>query len=45
MRVPDEFVRKVDELRRSQADLPSRAEIVRRLVEKATSESVAQHAA
>jgi hypothetical protein len=32
MRVSDEFVEKIDEWRRSQADIPGRAEAIRRLV-------------
>jgi hypothetical protein len=35
MRVSDQFLRTVDEWRRCQSDLPSRAEAVRRLVELA----------
>jgi hypothetical protein len=33
MRVSPEFIRMLDEWRRKQADLPSRAESIRRLVE------------
>jgi hypothetical protein len=33
MRVSDDFFRAVDEWRRGQADLPSRAEAIRRMVE------------
>jgi hypothetical protein len=36
MRVSEEFLRMVDDWRRSQVDLPSRAEAIRRLVELAT---------
>ena len=35
MRVSEEFLRTVDDWRRSQVDLPSRAEAIRRLVELA----------
>ena len=35
MRVSEEFLRKVDDWRRRQKDLPSRAEAIRRLVELA----------
>jgi hypothetical protein len=35
MRVSDDFFRTVDEWRRGQADLPSRAEAIRRMVELA----------
>ena len=37
MRVSEDFLRVVDEWRRRQKDLPSRAEAIRRLVELATS--------
>jgi hypothetical protein len=37
MRVPTAFLKVVDDWRRKQPDLPSRAEAVRRLVEKAVS--------
>lgn len=33
MRVPEEFLDKLDDWRRAQPDLPSRGEAVRRLVE------------
>jgi hypothetical protein len=33
MRVPESFLRVVDDWRRKQPDLPSRAEAIRRLVE------------
>jgi len=36
MRVSDEFLRLVDDWRRRQKDLPSRAEAIRRLVELGT---------
>ena len=36
MRVSEEFLRMVDDWRRRQKDLPSRAEAIRRLVELAT---------
>jgi hypothetical protein len=36
MRVSDEFLRVVDDWRRRQKDLPSRAEAIRRLVELGT---------
>ena len=36
MRVSEEFLRMVDDWRRTQLDLPSRAEAIRRLVELAT---------
>jgi hypothetical protein len=36
MRVSEQFLRMVDDWRRSQIDLPSRAEAIRRLVELAT---------
>jgi hypothetical protein len=36
MRVSEQFLRTVDDWRRSQTDLPSRAEAIRRLVELAT---------
>ena len=36
MRVSEEFLRMVDDWRRRQKDLPSRAEAIRRLVESAT---------
>jgi hypothetical protein len=36
MWVSEQFVRTVDDWRRSQTDLPSRAEAIRRLVELAT---------
>ena len=36
MRVSEQFLRMVDDWRRSQVDLPSRAEAIRRLVELAT---------
>jgi hypothetical protein len=36
MRVTEQFLRTVDEWRRYQTDLPSRAEAVRRLIELAT---------
>ena len=36
MRVSEEFLRLVDDWRRRQKDLPSRAEAIRRLVELAT---------
>jgi hypothetical protein len=36
MRVSEEFLRLVDEWRRRQKDLPSRAEAIRRLVELGT---------
>jgi len=36
MRVSEEFLRTVDDWRRRQKDLPSRAEAIRRLVELAT---------
>jgi hypothetical protein len=35
MRVDDEFLALLDALRKAEADLPSRAEIIRRLVERA----------
>jgi hypothetical protein len=35
MRVSEEFLRKVDNWRRGQADLPSRAEAIRRLIDQA----------
>jgi hypothetical protein len=35
MRVSEQFLRMVDDWRRSQLDLPSRAEAIRRLVELA----------
>jgi hypothetical protein len=35
MRVSEQFLRMVDDWRRSQVDLPSRAEAIRRLVELA----------
>jgi hypothetical protein len=35
MRVSEQFLRTVDDWRRSQTDLPSRAEAIRRLVELA----------
>jgi hypothetical protein len=36
MRVSEEFLRMVDDWRRRQKDLPSRAEAIRRMVELAT---------
>jgi hypothetical protein len=36
MRVSERFLRMVDDWRRQQSDLPSRAEAIRRLVELAT---------
>jgi hypothetical protein len=36
MRVSEQFLRMVDDWRRTQLDLPSRAEAIRRLVELAT---------
>jgi hypothetical protein len=36
MRVSEQFLRTVDDWRRTQTDLPSRAEAIRRLVELAT---------
>jgi len=36
MRVSEQFLRMVDDWRRTQVDLPSRAEAIRRLVELAT---------
>jgi hypothetical protein len=36
MRVSDSFLRTVDEWRRGQTDLPSRAEAIRRMVELAS---------
>jgi hypothetical protein len=36
MRVSEQFLQTVDDWRRSQTDLPSRAEAIRRLVELAT---------
>jgi hypothetical protein len=36
MRVPEQFLWTVDDWRRAQFDLPSRAEAIRRLVELAT---------
>jgi hypothetical protein len=36
MRVSEQFLRMVDDWRRCQTDLPSRAESIRRLVELAT---------
>jgi hypothetical protein len=36
MRVSEQFLRMVDDWRRGQTDLPSRAEAIRRLVELAT---------
>jgi hypothetical protein len=36
MRVSEQFLRMVDDWRRGQTDLPSRAEAIRRLVEIAT---------
>jgi hypothetical protein len=36
MRVSEQFLRMVDDWRRTQFDLPSRAEAIRRLVELAT---------
>ena len=39
MRVSEEFMRLVDDWRRNQSDLPSRAEAIRRLVELAVRES------
>jgi len=39
MRVTEEFLRKVDDWRRKQPDLPSRAEAIRRLVEQAINAS------
>ena len=35
MRVPPSFLKAVDEWRRKQADLPSRSEAIRRMVEQA----------
>lgn len=35
MRVSDDFLKKIDDWRRKQPDLPGRAESVRRLVERA----------
>ena len=35
MRVPAEFLAKIDEWRRQQPDLPNRSEAIRRLVEQA----------
>lgn len=35
MRVDDAFLRDLDELRRREPDLPSRSEMLRRLVERA----------
>lgn len=35
MRVDDDFLRQLDDLRRIEDDLPSRAELLRRLVEAA----------
>lgn len=35
MRVSEEFLRDLDELRKRQDDLPSRSEMIRRLVEEA----------
>lgn len=36
MRVNDAFLKSVDELRRMEVDLPTRADMLRRLVERAT---------
>ena len=38
MRVSESFLRMVDDWRRSQTDIPSRAEAIRRMVELATKE-------
>jgi len=38
MRVSESFLRMVDDWRRSQTDVPSRAEAIRRMVELATKE-------
>ena len=38
MRASDEWLRKVDDWRRVQPDIPARAEAIRRLVEKGLSE-------
>ena len=40
MRVSEEFLRIVDDWRRRQKDLPSRAEAIRRLVELGTKQKV-----
>jgi hypothetical protein len=37
MRVDDEFIAKVDEFRRMQADLPDRTDAIRRMVDMAVS--------
>ena len=39
MRVSEEFLRDLDELRKRQDDLPSRSEMIRRLVEEALKKS------
>jgi hypothetical protein len=39
MRVTEEFLRTVDDWRRKQPDMPSRAEAIRRLVEQAVKSS------
>jgi metal-responsive CopG/Arc/MetJ family transcriptional regulator len=39
MRVTEEFLRTIDDWRRKQPDLPSRAESIRRLVEQAIKSS------
>lgn len=38
MRAPNEWLRKVDEWRRQQPDIPPRAEAIRRLVERGLSQ-------
>lgn len=40
MRAPDGFFAKLDDLRRDEDGIPSRAEIVRRLVERASKKDV-----
>lgn len=40
MRAPESFFEKLDELRRAQDDLPTRAEMVRRIVERAGAQAV-----
>ena len=39
MRVSEDFLRDLDELRKRQDDLPSRSEMIRRLVEEALKEA------
>lgn len=40
MRTSDDFLAKLDELRRAHASIPSRAEVVRRLVKNADADAL-----